>query len=85
MYEIEDISENVGDGFEWLSVISNMEILRVQVATSSDSKESKIVLHIYNQDGDILNMEEYQELINHIEGTEDDFDYSDEWKELESA
>jgi len=68
MYELEDISENVDDGFIWYSAINQMECFRVQVMKSSHSDEHKIVLHIYDQDDNIQNMEEYEQLIKQIEG-----------------
>jgi hypothetical protein len=82
MYEIEDITDNMDDGFNWLSVIGNMEMYRAQVAESSNG--GMILLHIYGESGNILNMEEHSDMVDTIEAyldTTDDYDYSDEWKE----
>ena len=61
MYELENISENVNDGFNWYSAIAQMQAYRVQVADGN-------VLHVYDQDDNIQNMEEFEQLIKQIEG-----------------
>lgn len=66
MYELEDISENMNDGFTWLSAIKNMECYRVQYMFND--RGEAVVLHVYDQEDNIQDMSEHEELINQIEG-----------------
>ena len=79
-YSIEDISDNMDDGFLWYSVIDNMEMYRVQVAISSNG--AKNVLHIYNQDDESVDDNSILEFVeDELNGEEDT---SDKWKEVEN-
>lgn len=85
MYDLEDISENMGDGFIWYSIIINMEAYRAQVMRSSSGVLK--VIHMTDNKDNLLDGDEYAEEIAAFLEQElnlpDDFDESDEWKEIE--
>jgi len=55
---IEDISEEIADGFLWLSLVEGMSIYRVQLMESSSEHVGYKVLHVYDYEGNELNDEE---------------------------
>lgn len=55
---IEEISEEIADGFLWLSLVEGMNIYRAQLMESSNEHIGYKTLHVYDYDGNELDDEE---------------------------
>lgn len=62
MYEVEDITEEINDGFLWLSVIEGMTPYRVQLMESSNSQVGYKAIHVYDDENNEVNDEKNEQI-----------------------
>ena len=66
MVYIEDISEEINDGFIWYSAIDNMEMFRLQCMQSSASDGHLVIMHTYDEKGNEVNIDDVETIENKV-------------------